>query len=46
MDELIGVEFGTTKSVVAALHADGTVQTARIGLGAAMLAAPNSAERD
>jgi hypothetical chaperone protein len=37
MDELIGVDFGTTNSVVSVLHADGTVQTARIGIGGAML---------
>jgi hypothetical chaperone protein len=37
MDELIGVDFGTTNSVVSVLRADGTVHTARIGVGAAML---------
>ncbi len=37
MNELIGVDFGTTNSVVSVLHADGTVRTARIGIGAAML---------
>ena len=37
MNELIGVDFGTTNSVVAVLGADGRVQTARIGVGSAML---------
>jgi hypothetical chaperone protein len=37
MDELIGVDFGTTNSVVSVLHPDGAVQTARIGIGGTML---------
>jgi len=37
LNELIGVDFGTTNSVVSVLHPDGAVQTARIGIGGAML---------
>ncbi len=37
MDELIGVDFGTTNSVVSVLKPDGSVQTARIGIGSALL---------
>jgi hypothetical chaperone protein len=37
MADLIGVDFGTTNSVVSVLHPDGSVQTARIAIGAAEL---------
>jgi hypothetical chaperone protein len=36
MTELIGIDFGTTNSVVAVLQPDGSVQTARFPLGTAM----------
>jgi len=37
MHDLIGVDFGTTNSVVSVLSPDGGVRTARIGIGAEML---------
>ncbi|HVY13804.1 MAG TPA: Hsp70 family protein [Rhodopila sp.] len=37
MDRLIGIDFGTTNSVVAILQPDGSVQTARFAVGQAEL---------
>jgi hypothetical chaperone protein len=37
MTPIIGIDFGTTNSVVAVLHPDGSVATARFPVGADML---------